>query len=111
MAEQQQILADNRRRGSPDFHAAWQPAEIMMRVSRKRLAAMMSHLAGAFPKPDDECLEIGFGSMGRLGDLITQGGREPACTASTSTRRRSAGRKKSCPWRISVTAKRPNSLG
>jgi ubiquinone/menaquinone biosynthesis C-methylase UbiE len=33
----------------------------------------MLHRANVFPKPGDRCLEVGFGSLGWLGDLITWG--------------------------------------
>jgi len=72
--ELQRIQAEYQRRAleiDPDRYAAWQPAEILMRAGRKRTAAMMLNQAGVFPKADHQCLEIGFGSLGWLGDLIT----------------------------------------
>ena len=77
--ESGRIRDEYRRRGrevSVDRYAPWQPAEMLMRDQRKRVAARMLRLAGAFPGPQDACLEVGFGSLGWLGDLITWGARE-----------------------------------
>ena len=74
--ELQRIQAEYQRRAleiDPDRYAAWQPAEILMRAGRKRTAAMMLNQVGVFPKADDQCLEIGFGSLGWLGDLVSWG--------------------------------------
>ena len=57
-------------------YAPWHPAEILVRSSIKRKAALMLHDAGVFPCTRDHCLEIGFGTLGWLGDLITWGVRE-----------------------------------
>jgi ubiquinone/menaquinone biosynthesis C-methylase UbiE len=74
--ELRRIQAEYQRRAleiDPDRYAPWQPAEILMRAGRKRTAAMMLNQAGVFPKIDDQCLEIGFGSVGWLGDLVGWG--------------------------------------
>jgi len=74
--ELRRIQAEYQRRAfeiEPDRYAAWQPAEILMRAGRERTAAMMLNQAGVFPKADDKCLEIGFGYLGWLGDLVTWG--------------------------------------
>lgn len=77
--EQERMHAENLRRKleiNPDTYAHWQPAEIFMRAGRKLTAPLMLQRAGAFPAPGDQCLEIGFGSLGWLGDLISWGVRE-----------------------------------
>jgi len=77
--ERQRIRAEYDRRKreiNSERYAAWQPAEMLMRQERKRIAASMLHRAGVFPQPHDQCLEVGFGSLGWLGDLITWGTRE-----------------------------------
>lgn len=78
-AEQQRILTEYGRREREirsDLYARWQPGEIFMLSGRKRIAARMLHKAEVFPKPDHQCLEVGFGSLGWLGDLITWGVKE-----------------------------------
>ena len=75
-AEQQRILTEYGRREREirsDLYARWQPGEMFMLSGRKRIAAMMLHQAGVFPKPGNQCLEVGFGSLGWLGDLISWG--------------------------------------
>ena len=77
--ERRRIRAEYQRREqkvSPDLYAPWQPAELLMRSERKRIAALMLYRAGVFPKAGDQCLEIGYGALGWLGDLITWGVRE-----------------------------------
>lgn len=74
--ERERLLAEHRRRESEvpaERYAPWQPAEAMMRGERKRLAALMLRRAGVFPGRDTPCLEIGYGTLGWLGDLITWG--------------------------------------
>jgi hypothetical protein len=79
LAERSRVQEEYRRRDyeiPTDLYAPWQPAEIFMRAGRKRVAATMLHQAGVFPRQGDQCLEVGFGSQGWLGDLITWGIRE-----------------------------------
>lgn len=57
----------------PDLYAPWQPVEMFMRAERKRQAALMLHAAGVFPGAESRCLEVGYGSLGWCGDLITWG--------------------------------------
>jgi ubiquinone/menaquinone biosynthesis C-methylase UbiE len=59
-----------------DLYAPWQPAVNFMLGERKRLAALLLHNLGVFPTPESECLEIGYGTIGWLGDLISWGIRE-----------------------------------
>lgn len=78
-AELQRILAENRRREEeiePDLYAPWQASMLLMRAGRTRAAARMLREAGVFPKAGDACLEIGFGSLGWLGELLCWGVRE-----------------------------------
>jgi ubiquinone/menaquinone biosynthesis C-methylase UbiE len=79
LTERQRILDEYERREReipPDLYARWQPGEIFMLTGRRRMAPVLLHDAGVFPKPGERCLEIGFGSLGWLGDLITWGVRE-----------------------------------
>ena len=78
-AEQEQIRQEYRRREAEiaaDVYAPWQPAEILMRMSRKRIAATMLRKARVFPQAGDRCLEVGYGRLGWLADLIDWGVRE-----------------------------------
>ena len=59
-----------------DAYAPWNPASILATSQRKRLAAWMLHDAGVFPKHGDQCLEIGAGIRGWLGELLDWGLRE-----------------------------------
>jgi SAM-dependent methyltransferase len=54
----------------------WDPATIFKDAEKKRWAAILLYRAGVFPKAEDQCLEVGFGSLGWLGDLVTWGVRE-----------------------------------
>jgi ubiquinone/menaquinone biosynthesis C-methylase UbiE len=47
-----------------------------MRTQRRRVAALLLARAGAFPSPGRPCLEIGFGTLGWLGELMSWGMRE-----------------------------------
>ena len=74
--ENERILAENRRRARQipaDRYAAWQPAEVLMRSERNRKAARLLHHYNVFPMPGDQCLEVGYGTLGWLGDLISWG--------------------------------------
>jgi len=78
-AERERIQAEYRRREleiDPDTYATWQPAEMFIREERRRRAIMLLNESDLFPKAGDRCLEIGFGSLGWLGDLISWGLRE-----------------------------------
>jgi SAM-dependent methyltransferase len=74
-AERERIQLEYHRRAReirPDLYAAWQPASRFME-SRNRTGATMLHRMGVFPKPGDQCLEVGFGNIGWLGELIGWG--------------------------------------
>jgi hypothetical protein len=79
LAERQRVLAEYRRRGEEiesDFYAPWRPSEIFLRAGRLRAAAFLLRQEDALPGPGDPCLEIGYGSLGWLGDLLCWGVRE-----------------------------------
>ncbi len=79
MAENERLLREYRRREaeiSPDRYAPWNPAESFMREVRRRRAARMLRRAGVFPGPETRCLEVGYGRLGWLGDLVSWGVRE-----------------------------------
>lgn len=59
-----------------DLYAPWQPAENLILAERKRVAAELLNRAGNFPAPGKACLEIGYGKLGWLADLISWGLRE-----------------------------------
>jgi ubiquinone/menaquinone biosynthesis C-methylase UbiE len=77
--EKHRIKTEYRRRETEietDLYAPWQPAENFIVSERKMMAATMLHNAGKFPKAGDQCLEIGYGKIGWLADLISWGLRE-----------------------------------
>lgn len=77
--EQERILAEYRRRErevDTERYAAWNPSAIFLRASRVSRAALALAESGAFPQPGDACLEIGFGSLGWLAELLSWGLKE-----------------------------------
>src|SRR6185436_8052090 len=58
---------------SADLYAPWQPAEFLSRTIRVKAAATILRRCGSFPSPGDHCLEVGFGRLGWLSDLIYWG--------------------------------------
>lgn len=60
----------------PNLYAPWQPGEMLMLFERRRLASDMLVRRGKFPGRNSLCLEIGYGKLGWLGDLITWGVKE-----------------------------------
>jgi ubiquinone/menaquinone biosynthesis C-methylase UbiE len=75
-AEAQRVQAEYQRRQqeiAAETYAPWQPAEVFMRAGRTRAAAAMLRRENVFPEVGDACLEVGFGSLGWLGTLITWG--------------------------------------
>src|SRR6185503_16814990 len=75
-AERERIQLEYHRRAreiNPDLYAAWQPASRFMLESRNRAGAEMLHRLDVFPRPGDECLEVGFGNVGWLTELLGWG--------------------------------------
>jgi ubiquinone/menaquinone biosynthesis C-methylase UbiE len=70
-------IADEYRRRETEvesgLYAPWQPAEILMVSERKRVTAILMQRLGVFPQSGDKCLEIGYGQIGWLADLISWG--------------------------------------
>lgn len=56
-----------------DIYAPWQPGEVLMTMERKRVAAAMLHRLGKFPELGSRCLEVGYGKIGWLADLLSWG--------------------------------------
>jgi ubiquinone/menaquinone biosynthesis C-methylase UbiE len=80
-AERERIAAEYRRREREldgELYAPWKAATAFLRFGRVRLAARLLKDAGVFPGPSDPCLEIGYGSLGWLGELVAWGVRESA---------------------------------
>ena len=76
VAEQDRILAEYRRREREvdhDLYALWNPSASLNRAGRTRRAASLLARCGVFPKRGDACLEIGFGSLGWLAELLAWG--------------------------------------
>jgi ubiquinone/menaquinone biosynthesis C-methylase UbiE len=80
IAAESERIRDEYRRRDRDVrrlrYAPWDPAEMLMRANRKRLAAGLLHGAHVFPGPGAPCLEVGCGRLGWLADLLTWGVRE-----------------------------------
>jgi SAM-dependent methyltransferase len=77
--ERERIRLEYQRRAQAenlDLNAPWQPSAWFMLDGRNRTAAVMLHRMGVFPKSGDQCLEVGFGSLGWLSELIGWGVRE-----------------------------------
>lgn len=78
-AERERIQLEYQRRAREvrsDLYAPWQPAERFMLDNRNRTAAIMLQLLDVFPKAGDQCLEVGYGTLGWLTELISWGVRE-----------------------------------
>ncbi|MEP6901965.1 MAG: class I SAM-dependent methyltransferase [Actinomycetota bacterium] len=77
--EKNRIETEYRRRErevKADLYAPWQPAESLIVAERKSTAAVLLEKAGKFPVAGNPCLEIGYGKLGWLADLISWGLRE-----------------------------------
>ena len=59
-----------------DRYAPWQPAEMLHLSERRNKAAAGLRSIGKFPVAGQQCLEIGYGRLGWLADLISWGLRE-----------------------------------
>lgn len=80
VAERERIQLEYDRRAreiSPELYAPWQPANRFMLESRNRTAAAMLHRLKVFPQSTDTCIEVGFGGIGWLSELIGWGIKEP----------------------------------
>lgn len=74
--ERERILEEYRRRSrevDSDLYAPWNPAEEFMRAGRRRWALRLLREQGCFPAPEDPVVEIGFGSLGWLGEMLAWG--------------------------------------
>lgn len=74
--EKNRIESEYRRRETevaPDLYAPWQPAENFILSERKNTAAFLLHKHEKFPIAGDRCLEIGYGQLGWLADMISWG--------------------------------------
>ncbi len=77
--ERERIQLEYQRRAREvrsDLYAPWQPSARFMLESRNRTAATMLQRLDVFPKPGDQCLEVGYGTLGWLAELISWGVRE-----------------------------------
>ena len=78
-AERQRIIAEFQRRDrevDDDLYAPWNPSAIYRRQGFTRRAALDLARNGVFPRPGQPCLEIGYGSLGWLAELLVWGLRE-----------------------------------
>jgi SAM-dependent methyltransferase len=93
VSERDRVLAEYRRREREidgRLYAPWQPAEALMRTRNRTVAAQLLHKAGVFPAAGTPCLEVGFGSLGWLADLISWGVRDVDLHGVELDRRRAA---------------------
>ena len=73
-SERDRIQAVYTRRGvevQEDLYAPWQPGEMLMTSERKRIAVSMLRRLGKFPDNGSRCLEVGYGKLGWLADLLS----------------------------------------
>src|SRR6266571_3233199 len=68
--------SQNGQEGGRVLYGPWLPGSLLMTSSRLRVAAVMLYQADVFPKAGDPCLEVGFGWLGWLGNLLSWGVRE-----------------------------------
>ena len=76
LAERARLKEVYRRRTAeldPDKYAPWQPGEMLMLFERKRVASELLVKHAKFPTTGTRCVEIGYGKLGWLGDLISWG--------------------------------------
>jgi len=77
--ERERIINEYSRREieiADDLYALWQPGQSLILAERRRKAALLLHQGGVFPTSEDQCLEIGYGRLGWLGELISWGVKE-----------------------------------
>lgn len=71
------LLAENKRRNEiAGRYAPWRPEEIFLRTQRRRAAVRLLVRAGLFPLPGQPSLEVGYGTLGWLGEMLSWGLRE-----------------------------------
>ena len=76
VAERERVQLEYLRRARaihPDLYAPWQPASRFMLEGRNRTAASMLHNLNVFPQSTGRCVEVGFGEVGWLSELIGWG--------------------------------------
>ena len=98
--ERERLLREHRRREAEipaDRYAPWQPAEAFMLAGRRRLAATMLRRADVFPEAETPCLEVGYGRLGWLGEVISWGVREPCLSGIELDPARAAEARRSLP--------------
>jgi len=74
--ERERIQIEYRRRTrevDAEIYAPWNLAVNLNLSGRYRTASTLLHRAGVFPKAGDPCLEVGFGTIGWLAQLIAWG--------------------------------------
>ncbi|MCM3874267.1 MAG: methyltransferase domain-containing protein [Pyrinomonadaceae bacterium] len=77
--ERQRVVDEYKRRDREiehDLYAPWEPASKFMIEGRTREAALMLHQSGVFPMFGDRCLEVGFGTISWLAELLRWGVRD-----------------------------------
>ncbi|HYJ86502.1 MAG TPA: class I SAM-dependent methyltransferase [Pyrinomonadaceae bacterium] len=75
-AERKRVRLEYQRRArevSADLYAPWQPSSRFMLENRNRTAARLLHDSGVFPRAGAQCLEVGYGTVGWLSELIGWG--------------------------------------
>lgn len=79
MNEKERIIKEykRRRREIPeDRYAIWNPSALHTRFSREKTAIELLYEKNVFPNNESKCCEVGYGSLGWLGTLISWGVRE-----------------------------------
>lgn len=74
--ERERILEEYHRRETAmdkNLYAPWNSGEIFMTSDRKKVTALELKKIDCFPLAGDRCLEIGYGKLGWLADLISWG--------------------------------------
>jgi len=73
VAERERIQHEYHRRAleiSPDLYAGQEPASRFIYENRSRTGVAMLLRLNVFPQPGDQCLEVGFGNIGWLNELV-----------------------------------------
>lgn len=75
-AETRRIVEEYHRRAASiggSLYAPWKPDALFGLSTRRRVAAELLHKLRVFPRKSSQCLEVGYGSMGWMADLIGWG--------------------------------------